>query len=123
MSDKQWSRRPWPAIIKAHWNCLDKLINRYSLCCWASRHYKHFTQVTSDNNSRSGLLISVYLWSVMQMLTRNWNRNWWILANSFWCIMNVKMKFLYNIITGNENWVYNFQSEKKSESGEIHHKG
>jgi hypothetical protein len=37
--------------------------------------------------------------------------------------MNVKMKFLYNIIKRDKNWVYNFQSEKKSESGEIHHKG
>jgi len=60
---------------------------------------------------------------MVQMLTPNLNRNWWILANSFWCIMNVKMKFLYNIITGDKNWVYNFQSEKKSESEEIHHKG
>jgi hypothetical protein len=36
--------------------------------------------------------------------------------------MNVKMRFLYNIITGDKNWVYNFQSEKKSESDGIHHK-
>lgn len=125
MSDKQWSRRPWPATIKVHWNCVDELINRYSLCCWVgtSRHYKHFTQVMSGNNCRSGLLKSVCLWSMVQMLTLNWNRNWWILANSFWCVMNVKMKLLYSIITGDKNWMYNFQSEKKSESEEIHHKG
>jgi hypothetical protein len=36
--------------------------------------------------------------------------------------MNVKMELLYNIITRDEKWVYNFQSEKKSESEEIHHK-
>jgi hypothetical protein len=110
MSDKQWSRRPWPATIKAHWNCVDELINRYSLCYWVgtSRHYKHFTQVTSGNSCRSGLLKSVCLWSLVQILAPNWNRNWWILANNFWCIMNVKMKFLYNIITGDKNWVYNF---------------
>lgn len=33
------------------------------------------------------------------------------------------MKFLYSIITGDKNWVYNFQSEKKSESEEIRQKG
>jgi hypothetical protein len=64
--------------------------------------------VTSGNDCRSGLLKGERERErerereVAQVSLLKWNRSWWTLANSACCIMNVKMEFLNNSITGDE---------------------